>query len=123
MNCAAAWEISNCSTAPCAPPPAPERRPRSRLNAARLGVAIQGLGLAEVAYQNALGYAKDRIQGRALTGAKDKSKPADPIKGPPITLTTSVTFIPELGESTASGTQKNIEKMAIQIINMMQMPW
>jgi alkylation response protein AidB-like acyl-CoA dehydrogenase len=49
------------------------------MNAARLGVAIQGLGLAEVAYQNALGYAKDRIQGRALTGAKDKSKPADPI--------------------------------------------
>jgi alkylation response protein AidB-like acyl-CoA dehydrogenase len=49
------------------------------MNAARLGVAIQGLGLAEVAYQNALGYAKDRIQGRALTGMKDKSKPADPI--------------------------------------------
>ncbi len=49
------------------------------MNAARLGVAIQGLGLAEVAYQNALGYAKDRIQGRALTGPKDKSKAADPI--------------------------------------------
>ncbi len=49
------------------------------MNAARLGVAIQGLGLAEVAYQNALIYAKDRIQGRALTGAKDKSKAADPI--------------------------------------------
>jgi alkylation response protein AidB-like acyl-CoA dehydrogenase len=49
------------------------------MNAARLGVAIQGLGLAEVAYQNALAYAKDRIQGRALTGAKDKDKPADPI--------------------------------------------
>lgn len=49
------------------------------MNAARLGVAIQGLGLAEVAYQNALGYAKDRIQGRALTGAQAKDKAADPI--------------------------------------------
>jgi len=49
------------------------------MNAARLGVAIQGLGLAEVAYQNALAYAKDRIQGRGLTGAVAKDKPADPI--------------------------------------------
>ncbi|HLG86440.1 MAG TPA: acyl-CoA dehydrogenase C-terminal domain-containing protein [Alphaproteobacteria bacterium] len=49
------------------------------MNAARLGVAIQGLGLAEVAYQNALGYAKDRLQGRSLTGDKAKDKPADPI--------------------------------------------
>jgi alkylation response protein AidB-like acyl-CoA dehydrogenase len=49
------------------------------MNAARLGVAIQGLGLAEVAYQNALAYAKDRIQGRALTGAQAKDKAADPI--------------------------------------------
>src|SRR5215469_96717 len=49
------------------------------MNAARLGVAIQGLGLAEVAYQNALAYAKDRIQGRALTGAQNKDKAADPI--------------------------------------------
>jgi hypothetical protein len=49
------------------------------MNAARLGVAIQGLGLAEVAYQNALAYAQDRIQGRALTGAKAKDKAADPI--------------------------------------------
>ena len=49
------------------------------MNAARLGVAIQGLGLAEVAYQNALSYAKDRIQGRALTGAQAKDKAADPI--------------------------------------------
>jgi alkylation response protein AidB-like acyl-CoA dehydrogenase len=49
------------------------------MNAARLGVAIQGLGLAEVAYQNALGYAKERIQGRALTGAQAKDKAADPI--------------------------------------------
>jgi len=49
------------------------------MNAARLGVAIQGLGLAEVAYQNALIYAKDRLQGRALTGSVEKDKPADPI--------------------------------------------
>jgi len=49
------------------------------MNAARLGVAIQGLGLAEVAYQNALIYAKDRLQGRGLTGAATKDKPADPI--------------------------------------------
>jgi alkylation response protein AidB-like acyl-CoA dehydrogenase len=49
------------------------------MNAARLGVAIQGLGLGEIAYQNALAYAKDRLQGRALTGATDTSKPADAI--------------------------------------------
>jgi alkylation response protein AidB-like acyl-CoA dehydrogenase len=49
------------------------------MNAARLAVAIQGLGLAEVAYQNALAYAKERLQGRALTGAKAKDKAADPI--------------------------------------------
>ncbi len=49
------------------------------MNAARLGVGIQGLGLAEVAYQNALIYAKDRLQGRSLTGVKAPDKPADPI--------------------------------------------
>jgi alkylation response protein AidB-like acyl-CoA dehydrogenase len=49
------------------------------MNAARLGVGIQGLGVAEVARQNALIYAKDRLQGRALTGAKAPDKPADPI--------------------------------------------
>lgn len=49
------------------------------MNAARIGVGMQGLGLTEVAYQNALAYAKDRIQMRSLTGAKDISKPADPI--------------------------------------------
>ena len=40
------------------------------MNAARLGVAIQGLGLADVSYQNALIYARERRQGRALTGAR-----------------------------------------------------
>ena len=49
------------------------------MNEARLGVAIQGLSQSEVAYQNAVAYAKERLQGRALTGAKEPSNPADPI--------------------------------------------
>ncbi len=49
------------------------------MNAARLGVGMQSLGLTEVAYQNALAYAKDRIQGRALTGPKSKDQAADSI--------------------------------------------
>ncbi|MEO7520895.1 MAG: acyl-CoA dehydrogenase C-terminal domain-containing protein [Gemmatimonas sp.] len=49
------------------------------MNGARLAVGMQGLGLAEVAYQNALAYAKDRLQGRSLSGAKNPSAPADPI--------------------------------------------
>ena len=49
------------------------------MNAARLGVGNQSLGLTEVAYQNALAYAKDRLQMRSLTGTKAKDKPADPI--------------------------------------------
>jgi alkylation response protein AidB-like acyl-CoA dehydrogenase len=49
------------------------------MNEARLGVAIQGLAQSEVAYQNAVAYAKDRLQGRAITGAKAPDKPADPI--------------------------------------------
>src|SRR6202049_4152512 len=49
------------------------------MNEARLGVGVQGLALSEVAYQNAAQYAKDRLQGRAITGAKFKDKPADPI--------------------------------------------
>ena len=49
------------------------------MNAARLGVAMQGLGIAEVSYQNGLAYAKDRLQMRALTGVKAPDKPADPI--------------------------------------------
>ncbi|HUO88184.1 MAG TPA: acyl-CoA dehydrogenase C-terminal domain-containing protein [Rhizomicrobium sp.] len=49
------------------------------MNAARLGVGMQGIGIGEVAYQSAVAYARDRIQGRALSGAKDPSKPADPI--------------------------------------------
>ncbi|MCC2658461.1 MAG: acyl-CoA dehydrogenase [Panacagrimonas sp.] len=49
------------------------------MNSARLGVGMQSVGLAEVAYQNSLAYAKDRIQGRSLTGPKMKDKAADPI--------------------------------------------
>jgi alkylation response protein AidB-like acyl-CoA dehydrogenase len=49
------------------------------MNAARLGVGMQSLGLTEVAYQNALVYAKDRIQMRSLSGPKAPDKPADPI--------------------------------------------
>ena len=49
------------------------------MNGARLGVGLQGLGLAEVAYQNALAYTKDRVQGRALTGKKAPEQEADPI--------------------------------------------
>ncbi|MCC7305537.1 MAG: acyl-CoA dehydrogenase C-terminal domain-containing protein [Alphaproteobacteria bacterium] len=49
------------------------------MNAARLGVAMQGLGIAEIAYQNAVNYAKERLQMRALDGTKFPDKPADPI--------------------------------------------
>ena len=49
------------------------------MNAARLGVGNQSLGLTEVAYQNAVAYARERIQMRALTGPKATDKPADPI--------------------------------------------
>jgi Acetyl-CoA dehydrogenase C-terminal like/Acyl-CoA dehydrogenase, C-terminal domain len=49
------------------------------MNAARLGVGVQGLAMGEVAYQNAVIYAKDRIQGRALTGPAEPEAKADPI--------------------------------------------
>ena len=47
------------------------------MNDARLEVGIQGLGIAETAYQSAVAYAQDRRQGRALTGAKEPDQPAD----------------------------------------------
>ena len=47
------------------------------MNAARLGVGLQGLGVAETAYQNAVQYAKDRRQGRALTGPAEPGEKAD----------------------------------------------
>jgi alkylation response protein AidB-like acyl-CoA dehydrogenase len=49
------------------------------MNAARLGVGNQSLGLTEVAYQNAAAYAKERLQMRSLSGPKEPDKPADPI--------------------------------------------
>ena len=49
------------------------------MNAARLGVGMQSLGLTEVAYQNSVAYAKERLQMRSLTGAKEPEKAADPI--------------------------------------------
>ena len=49
------------------------------MNDARLGVGLQGYAQAEVAYQNAVAYAKDRLQGRDVTGAKAPEKAADPI--------------------------------------------
>ena len=49
------------------------------MNEARLGVAVQGLAISEVAYQNAAIYARDRLQGRSISGVKAPNKPADPI--------------------------------------------
>jgi alkylation response protein AidB-like acyl-CoA dehydrogenase len=49
------------------------------MNEARLGVGLQGYAVAEAAYQNALGYARDRLQGRAITGTENPSGPADPL--------------------------------------------
>ena len=49
------------------------------MNEARLGVGLQGYAQAEVAYQNAVTYANDRLQGRAVTGAENPEGPADPL--------------------------------------------
>ncbi len=49
------------------------------MNEARIGVGMQGLAQAEIAYQNALAYARDRLQGRAVTGAENPDGPADPL--------------------------------------------
>jgi alkylation response protein AidB-like acyl-CoA dehydrogenase len=49
------------------------------MNEARLGVGMQGLSQAEAAYQNALDYANDRLQGRAVTGVQNPDGPADPL--------------------------------------------
>jgi 3-(methylsulfanyl)propanoyl-CoA dehydrogenase len=49
------------------------------MNEARLGVGVQGLAVSEVAYQNAATYAKERLQGRSISGAKFPDKAADPI--------------------------------------------
>jgi alkylation response protein AidB-like acyl-CoA dehydrogenase len=49
------------------------------MNEARLGVGMQGVAQAEIAFQNALAYAKDRLQGRDITGVKNPEGPADPL--------------------------------------------
>ena len=49
------------------------------MNEARLGVGLQGYAVAETAYQNAVVYAKDRLQGRAITGVQNPAGPADPL--------------------------------------------
>ncbi|MEN8895689.1 MAG: acyl-CoA dehydrogenase C-terminal domain-containing protein [Yoonia sp.] len=49
------------------------------MNEARLGVGLQGYAQAEAAYQNAVAYANDRLQGRAVTGAENPDGPADPL--------------------------------------------
>jgi len=49
------------------------------MNEARLAVGLQGLAVAEAAYQNAAAYARERLQGRSLSGPKEKDRPADPI--------------------------------------------
>jgi acyl-CoA dehydrogenase len=49
------------------------------MNEARLGVGLQGLAVGEAAYQNAVAYARERLQGRSLSGPKAADKPADPI--------------------------------------------
>jgi len=49
------------------------------MNSERLSVGVQGLGLAEASYQGAVAYARERLQGRSLAGAKHPEKPADPI--------------------------------------------
>ncbi|MCB5409009.1 acyl-CoA dehydrogenase C-terminal domain-containing protein [Pseudogemmobacter faecipullorum] len=49
------------------------------MNEARLGVGLQGYAVAEAAYQNAVIYARDRLQGRAVTGVENPSGPADPL--------------------------------------------
>lgn len=49
------------------------------MNEARIGVALQGLAQSEIAYQNAVAYANERLQGRAISGAKALDKPADPL--------------------------------------------
>ena len=49
------------------------------MNEARLGVGLQGYAVAEAAYQNAVAYARDRLQGRAITGAENPTGPADPL--------------------------------------------
>jgi hypothetical protein len=78
---AMAWRLG---PKPVAPKPGEKRSSSAgmagmfgMMNAARLGVGVQSIGLGEVAYQNGLAYAHERRVGRALTGPKEPDKPAD----------------------------------------------
>ena len=78
---AKAWRLG---PKPVAPKPGEKRSSSAgmagmfgMMNAARLGVGVQGIGVGEVAYQNGYAYAHERRVGRALTGAKEPDKPAD----------------------------------------------
>ena len=84
----------------------------SMMNTERIAVGLQGLGQAEIAYQNALAYAKDRIQGRDLKGPKNPDDEADPlIVHPDIRrmLMRSKTLI-DSGRMLASWTALSIDK-------------
>ena len=76
------------------------------MNEARLAVGIQGLAIGEVALQNAAAYAKDRLQGRSLSGVKAPDKPADPIIVHPDVRRTLLTIraITEAGRALALST-------------------
>ncbi len=82
------------------------------MNGARQGVGMQGLGLTEIAYQNSLAYAKDRLQMRSLSGPKAKDKPADPIIVHPDVrrlLLTQKAYV-EAGRALAAWTALQIDK-------------
>jgi hypothetical protein len=66
-------------------------------------------------------------QGEFLSAPRKPGEPAVPPPGaplpPPVVLTSLATFIPELGESITTGTQKNVRELAVQIVSMMEKPW
>ena len=82
------------------------------MNEARLLVGMQGLGIGEVSYQNALAYAKERLQGRALNGAKYPDKKADPITVHPDVRKMLLTMrsFAEAGRILALWTYLNVDK-------------
>ncbi|MEI6730609.1 MAG: acyl-CoA dehydrogenase, partial [Pseudomonadota bacterium] len=81
------------------------------MNAARIYVGVQGLGLAEVAYQNAVNYASERLQSRSLKGALFPDKPADPIIAHPDVKRMLLTMrsFTEAGRALAMLTAYNID--------------
>ena len=83
------------------------------MNSERLSVGIQGLGAAETSYQSAVAYARERIQGRSLSGAKATDKAADPIIVHPdvrrmlLTIRVLHRGLPSLGRLGRSGTRRD----------------